>query len=221
MLSVGANNPRLTRFRRGIRNVILVMAGIITFALFIHYSWPLRIIALIALMFSALLMGFSMSETPVLYAFGIDKLNMRIVLFCIMALLIGAGMGIITRNRFNLELWPHKLTQVAIFAPLVGVAEELIFRGYIQGILSPISRVFSLVVASLAHTSYKLVVIISLSQPLEFDLVFLSIWTFLGGLVFGILRLFSNSTLPPIAAHGLFDIILYGGLVTVPFWVWG
>lgn len=136
------------------------------------------------------------------------------------AIALGTILGILTRNRFELTLIPEGFTGVAFVAPLVGTMEELVFRGYLQGQLRPIGKVFSIICASAFHTSYKLLVILSLVIPLQFDFFFLIFWTFVGGMLFGILRELSNSTLPPVIAHAVFDVILYGGLATAPVWVW-
>ncbi|MCK5693629.1 MAG: CPBP family intramembrane metalloprotease, partial [Bacteroidales bacterium] len=53
-----------------------------------------------------------------------------------------------------------------------------------------------------------------------FDFFYLIFWTFLGGLLIGTLRELSGSTIPPVIAHAVFDIILYGGLAIAPVWVW-
>jgi membrane protease YdiL (CAAX protease family) len=76
------------------------------------------------------------------------------------------------------------------------------------------------VYASAVHTSYKLLVILTLSVPLQFDFFFLVFWTFVGGLLFGALREFSQSSLPAMMAHAVFDVVVYGGLATLPVWVW-
>ncbi len=60
----------------------------------------------------------------------------------------------------------------------------------------------------------------TLSLPLQFDLFFLVVWTLVGGLLFGLLREKSGSAFPPLIAHAMFDIVLYGGLATAPLWVW-
>jgi len=129
-------------------------------------------------------------------------------------------MGIFTRLHFSMSLLPATLTLVAVIAPMTGAVEELIFRGYVQGILNPVNRIFALVFAAITHTAYKLLILYSLGDPPEFDFLFLAQWTFLGGLVFGILRDQSGSVIPPLIAHAIFDIILYGGLLVAPFWVW-
>ena len=89
-----------------------------------------------------------------------------------------------------------------------------------QGHLRPIGRVFSILYAATAHSSYKVLVILSLGLPLQFDFFFLAFWTFVGGLVFGILREVSGHSLPSMAAHAAFDVLMYGGLAAAPVWVW-
>lgn len=176
--------------------------------------------ALTGLLVSGLFIGFSLRQISFLELFGLGKAELRISLFTLAGLLIGCAMGIFTRQHFKLGLFPASLTLIALLAPLVGMVEELVFRGYIQGILEPLNRLFAMVYAAVAHTGYKLLVIYSLGRPQEFDFLFLAQWTLLGGLVFGGLRLLSKSIFPPVLAHAVFDILLYGGSVVAPFWVW-
>jgi membrane protease YdiL (CAAX protease family) len=196
------------------------MAGILFFGGFIHKPFPLLLLAIGGLAGTALMIGFSTREMPLPRAFGIDRLNRRILLFIIPSALLGFVLGILTRNKFDVTLLPAGFTSVALIAPLVGATEELIFRGYIQGQVRPLGRGISILFASSGHTVYKLLVIITLSTAQQFDLLFLACWTFTGGVLFGILRELSESAIPPVMAHALFDIVLYGGLATTPLWVW-
>jgi membrane protease YdiL (CAAX protease family) len=208
------------RHRTTIRNISLSMAGILLFGGFIHKPFPLLLLAIGGLAGASLMIGFSIRNIPVLQAFGIDQLNRRIMFYFIPSAVLGFILGLLTRNRFDLTLLPAGLSRVAFVAPMVGAAEELIFRGFIQGQVRPLGRVISILYASTGHAIYKLLVIITLSTPRQFDPVFLVCWTFIGGLLFGILRELSDSTIPPVIAHSLFDIVLYGGLATTPLWVW-
>jgi len=156
----------------------------------------------------------------ILEAFGIKQLNRKLLLYVLSAIVLGVILGIITRTRFELTLLPSGFTGVAFVAPLVGATEELVFRGYIQGHLRPVGKIFSIVTTSAFHTSYKLLVILTLSIPLQFDFFFLIFWTFVGGVLFGTLRELSGNTIPPVIAHAVFDIVLYGGLASAPVWVW-
>ena len=204
----------------GTRNVFLAFAGILIFAGFIHQAFPLILLALGGLAGTAALIGYSTRNLPVLKTFGLDSFNRKVLLFILPAIALGTVLGILTRNRFELTLIPEGFTGVAFVAPLVGVSEELVFRGYIQGQLRPGGKIFSIVSASAMHTSYKLLLILTLAVPLQFDFFFLVFWTFVGGMLFGTLRELSQSTIPPLFAHALFDVILYGGMATAPVWVW-
>lgn len=194
--------------------------GILLFALFIHDPWPKKLISFIALAMSALIIGISTKNDSLLHAFGLVPVSRRILIFTIPALLLGMGFAWLTRSTFDLSPLPQSVSRFALIAPLIGATEELIFRGYIQGQLRSIGRIFSIVYGSAVHTCYKLLVILSLSLPLQFDLFFLVIWTFIGGVTFGILRDWSRSSIPPVIAHAIFDIVLYGGYAVAPVWVW-
>ena len=203
-----------------IRDVLLSFLGILLFAGFIHHPSLLKLIAFGGLVLTAVAIGYSTRNMAIPEAFGIGRLNRRILLYTIPAICLGILLGILCRNRFEMTLVPAGFTGVAFVAPLVGAAEELVFRGYIQGHLRPVGKMLSIVTASSVHTCYKLLVILSLGLPLQFDFFFLILWTFLGGLLFGILRELSRSSIPPLIAHAIFDIVLYGTLATAPIWVW-
>lgn len=215
------NFPGRIRQHQGhLQYTSLALIGILVFAAFVHHKQVLFFLAIGGLTWSALMIALSIRNMPILKAFGIDRLSRKILIYCLPALVLGLLMGIFTRNSANLALFPARITRVAIIAPLVGAVEELIFRGYFQGDLRPIGRGFSIISTSVGHSAYKMLVILSLPLPLQFDIFFLIIWTFIGGVLFGLLREQSGSTIPPILAHALFDIILYGDLVTSPVWVW-
>jgi membrane protease YdiL (CAAX protease family) len=200
--------------------VSLVVAGVLLFAVFIHSPQPYKSIAFISLAGSGFMIGYSVRQGPLLPAFGLSGITRKSILFCLPALVLGSGLAILTRYTFDLSVLPLSLRSFVFIAPLVGATEELIFRGYIQGQLHSIGHLFSIIYASSVHTCYKLLVILSLAVPLQFDFFFLILWTFLGGIVFGILKDLSKSSLPPMIAHAVFDIVLYGGLSVAPVWVW-
>lgn len=216
----GSISARIRKQPRRIRDVSICVIGILLFAGFIHQPLPLLLLAIVGLTLAGAVIAHSIRRKSIAEVFALDRFDKKVLLYCLLALAIGVLLGVLTRNSFDISLFPVRITAVALVAPLVGITEELIFRGYIQGHLSPIGKFFSVVYASTVHTSYKLLVILSLSVPLQFDFFFLVLWTFVGGLLFGILRELSKSSLPPMIAHAVFDVVLYGGLVTAPVWVW-
>ena len=177
-------------------------------------------ISITGLIGSALMLGYSIRNISFLQAFGLAPLHRKIYYYLFPALALGFGLAWLTRRTFDLSSFPPSLSNFVFIAPLIGAAEELIFRGYIQGHIRPIGRVFSVVYSSTVHTCYKLLVILSLSLPLQFDFFFLVSWTFIGGLAFGALREGARSAIPAIISHAMFDIILYGGYALAPVWVW-
>ena len=203
-----------------IRDVLLAFTGILLFAGFIHHPFPLLLPAIGGLVGTAVVIGFSTRNMAILEAFGLKLLNRKALLYVLPAIVLGLIMGILTRNRFELTLIPAGFTGVAFVAPLIGATEEVVFRGYFQGQLRLIGKSFSILTTSALHSSYKLLLILTLAVPLQFDFFFLLFWTFIGGCLFGILRELSRSTIPPVIAHAAFDIILYGGLASAPVWVW-
>lgn len=103
-------------------------------------------------------------------------------------------------------------------AVLVGVTEELLFRGYFFGRLSRWqSATAAIVVSALLHTSYKVAIFIPNNQV--GDLFFLGSVTFCAGLILGYWRKASASIWPCIVFHALFDLWVYGDRST-PWWVW-
>lgn len=198
----------------------LISAGVLAFAVLIHQSWPLKMAALGALGVSALLIGYSLKTSSLPEILGLAQPGPGTFIYILAGGILGFALGLFTRLHFKLAMLPAIFTGVALIASLTGAAEELLFRGYLQGYLNPLNRFFALIFAALAHTAYKLLVIYSLGRPSEFDFLFLAQWTLLGGLAFGCLRLFSKSTYPPLLAHVVFDILVYGGSGSLPFWVW-
>ena len=108
----------------------------------------------------------------------------------------------------------------AIIAPVIGSAEELIFRGFLQGHLHRYGIIFSVIFATLSHTAYKCSLFISHSSY-KTDISFLLIWTIVAGLILGALREISKNVTPALIAHACFDIIVYGDYAISPWWVWG
>ena len=216
----GSLAARIRKHPPRIGFVSTAVLGILIFAAFIHRAFPLLLLAIAGIILAGAAIAYSIRGQAITEAFALDRFHRKVLLFCLLSIPVGALLGMLTRNTFDLSLFPVRITLVAVVAPLVGAFEELIFRGYIQGHLRPIGRYFSVVYASAVHTSYKLLVILTLSVPLQFDIFFLVLWTFLGGLLFGTLRELSQSTFPAMLAHAVFDVVLYGGLATMPIWVW-
>jgi membrane protease YdiL (CAAX protease family) len=136
-------------------------------------------------------------------------------------MLFGLLLGILYNFLKTDYLIPASLTGFVLIAPLIGAAEELVFRGFVQT-RSAVSMgaAGSILMGASGHTLYKFLVIWTV--PAELDTYFpsLLILTFLSGLVFGFMKERSGSILPPVLSHAFFDIIVYGGATLAPIWVW-
>ena len=203
-------------------DVVLVMAGIILFALYIHEDSWLIIISFTGLILSAICIGiFIINRNWIPQIIGSFSPSRRLTFFCMAGVITGSLLALILRHFFFDTLFPTAIAKFAIIAPLIGISEELLFRGYVQGRIRGSSRIISIIVAATAHTLYKYIALKTLSAPVEIEFLFLVKWTVIGGLIFGILRDLSNSVFPPCLAHGCFDILVYGGFASAPTWVWG
>jgi membrane protease YdiL (CAAX protease family) len=209
---------RISRYQ----DVLLVLAGIFLFALYVHERSWLVIRSFAGLLLVALsLVIFLMNSDEGISVFGSLRFTPGGIGFLITGIVVGGILGLSYRHFFFDTTLPASITTFAIISPLIGITEELLFRGYLQGRIRGLNRVLAIVVAALGHTTYKCIVLRSLPDPSGIDFTFLITWTMIGGLIFGILRDLSDSIFPPALAHGCFDVIVYGGFVSAPVWVWG
>ena len=204
------------------QDIFLVLVGMFVFGLYIHEKSWLIIISYAGLFLVALSIVILLQDRKsIMPIFGIAPFNGRLVGYLLSGIVAGGVLGLWFRNYADETLFPSSLTVFAIIAPLVGITEEIIFRGYIQGRIRKINRILSVLIAAIGHTAYKFIVLRSLPDPTGIDFSFLILWTLIGGLIFGILRDLSDSVLPPSLGHACFDILVYGSFASAPIWVWG
>ncbi|UCG27365.1 MAG: CPBP family intramembrane metalloprotease [Bacteroidales bacterium] len=202
-------------------DVLLVMTGIFIFALYIHEGSWLIVVSFAGLFLSALIIGnFIITRHNLYIIFGSFYFSWRLAGYIAAGLVAGSALALVFRHFFSNSLFPGTFAKFTIIAPLIGISEELIFRGYVQGRIRESSRVISVAVAAGGHTLYKFILLKTLTDSSGIDFPFLITWTLIGGVIFGTLRDLSDNILPPSLAHACFDILVYGGLATAPFWVW-
>jgi len=200
--------------------VLLSCMGTFVFAWFIPAPLPFKAIAFAGLFIPALFLVKTNPNSRLVF----QSLGLRYKKSTVKFLILGAGIGIAVSLFYRWHLRDSfgigHLTHFAFIAASIGITEELLFRGFIQGQLETVDRFWSVPVSSLGHTLYKAILFITPFANATVDIAFLSLWTFCFGFLFGWLRNRSGSVLPAAVAHALFDIWIYGHLDEIPFWVW-
>ena len=137
--------------------------------------------------------------------------------------MFGAGIGLAFLFRYSAHrpLFLTSLQSFVLVAAAIGAAEELLFRGFVQGRLARLGWPAAVILAALAHTAYKTALFAFPPEDLVIRYATLASWTFMVGATFGLTRHFSRSLLPALTAHVLFDIFVYGDWAEAPWWVWG
>ncbi len=198
--------------------------GLCLFALFVRTGWPLVLLSALALAAAAIVIGRSLggARSPAA-VLGISRPTRRAAALTALGCAVGFALGIALRRARGDGLLPGTLGWFALVAAGIGAAEELAYRGYVQGRFRALGAFPAAAFAALCHTGYKCALFAIAPSPaasLEIDFVLLAAGTFLGGLAFGALRELARSALPAIAAHVCFDVVVYGGLARAPWWVW-
>ncbi len=200
---------------------LICVSGILIFAIFSHGKIVPFMFSFAGLLAAAAVITRNAGSVKKLRsAFGLNSVSGKVLIFMIISLLFGILIGIIYRKYQYNSVLPGKLTIIALLAALTGSMEEMIFRGFIQGHTRQISILFSVVFATLAHTAYKCSFFMSHQSLYETDIIFLMKWTIFGGMIFGIIREYSNNIIPPLVGHAIFDIIVYGDYLHSPWWIW-
>ena len=201
---------------------ILVISGICLFALFVHKNNFTQLFSITGLIITGVVITRSEHDfSSLLLTLGIVPPSNKITLYIIVGLIFGSTLGLFYRFIYEDFLLPQSLTKFAIIASLIGIVEELVFRGYVQTKTASKGVLFSIVFASFGHTLYKYLVINTLPLDLGISPVKLVLLTFLSGVIVGILRSRSKSIYPSAISHALFDIVVYGSASVAPVWVWG
>lgn len=203
-------------------SAILVTVGVCLFGWFIHeVSWQ-RIISFAGLALAAVVISLSVQDArSLLRVFGFVPITRKGLTYSMAGITFGMLLGILYNFLKTDALLPATLTGFAFLAPMIGITEELVFRGFVQSRLTDSLGVpASVLMATSGHTLYKFVVIKTVPVDLQTYLPSLIVLTFMAGLVFGLMRIKSGSIIPPALAHALFDIVVYGGAAHAPVWVW-
>jgi membrane protease YdiL (CAAX protease family) len=197
-------------------------AGMAVFALFSHRGSPWVLPGAAGLLVASLAIGSSLRRTPrPAELLGLSGCWREVVPYAVLGVAIGAGAGLLHRLGMGLSAWPPGGGWAFVLvACLIGAAEELVYRGWLQGALRPLGWPAAVALAAVAHAGYKTALFAGPGVPVASDLASLAGWTVAGGLVLGVLRQFSGSVVPCLLAHAAFDFVVYRALTHAPWWVW-
>jgi membrane protease YdiL (CAAX protease family) len=201
-----------------IYEALLCTFGLGVFSFFIHFSFPYRLLSFAGLILTAFFM--SRQWSAVKMPLFVKKFTFRNAFAILMAIILGFSIAFLYRNSLRIPLLLNSIQIFAVIAALIGIFEEIVFRGFIQGRLKEVNVLFSIFFGSFSHTIYKCCLFLSPVMLGKIDISFLAFWTFCCGLLFGILKQYSRSTIPPAIAHALFDVLVYGQCLSAPCWVW-
>ena len=208
--------------RRAVLEAAAASAGMVLFALFVRSGRPWVVFSGVGLMVTVAAVANSLRlERSPAAILGFSPVSVKVGAYLVVACAVGAGFAVLHRVTWEMGTLPTRLTSFAVVGAAIGAAEELVYRGYVQGRLRRLGWMVAVLLAAGAHTAYKTALFAWPPEGVAIDLEFLAVWTLIGGVVFGVLRVLSGSVLPPVVAHVLFDIIVYGGHVEAPWWVWG
>lgn len=195
--------------------------GLMVFSFFIHYEFPVRIIAFVSLLIPAIIISRNIRSPEELKKIAGENLSYKKILSNIaLGITAGTGLAIFYRWHLDISLFPRSFHFFVITAAIIGSMEELVFRGFIQEYVKSINGPFSILFSTLSHTGYKCCLFLSPVIAGNVDTGFLAIWTFGAGLLFGTIRHFTRSLLPSLVAHAIFDILVYAEYTGAPWWVW-
>ncbi len=202
-----------------LREVFLVSLCILLFAWLVSWPVPVKWIALLPLTCAGLIIGPRLFNLKLLQS-GLFRLNPVKVVFCITGLLMGIAGALYYRGMYSMPLLPVCFHGFVLLAVCVGVMEELVFRGYIQGRLQSIHPAVGITGAALIHAGYKACLFLAPSMAGITPVWLFFSWSFGAFLLIGLLRYYSNSIWPPILVHGVFDLLVYAENMEAPIWVW-
>lgn len=201
--------------------LLLFIAGILVFAGFSHRSFPLILLSFAGLIVSVLVIASEIRTLQDLFIlFDWHNLSKKSIWYLPVCIIIGLVFGIIYRDYLHVSILPLRFTGFAVIAMAIGSSEEVLFRGYLQSRIRDHNAVLSVLTATCAHTAYKLLLFLPYRSEPDISIIFILQWTFLGGLVFALLKECSQNSVYPVISHALFDLLVYGDNLVTPWWVW-
>lgn len=233
------------RGRRSLRlkagaEAVLASAGMVAFAVGAARGVSWLAAAGLALPVAAFTLSLR-TERSALGVLGLTNPPRRTWGFLLCGAALGGVLAILHRWAWADDAVPGSLRGFAFVAMAVGAAEEVVYRGYVQGRVGaalglPHARATAtkatgrpgrwaataaaIALAAAAHAAYKAALFSSPPPGVAIDMAYLVVWTVAGGVAFGVPRSLAASAWPAVLAHVTFDLIVYGDAAQAPWWVW-
>lgn len=204
-----------------IKEVLLCSANLVLFAYLAEYPFPVKTAAFVPLIFVAAVIGNQININAAAIKQKPKNIFRRgLFKYYIVAVQIGIIGGLAYRGSFYMPLLPTTVNGFIFIAALIGLTEELVFRGYMQSRLAIINQPVAIFLAALAHALYKTFLFLSPAALPRHDLLHFFLWTLIASVIVGLLKQTSKSIIPAIIAHIVFDMIVYAEMTHAPWWVW-
>jgi membrane protease YdiL (CAAX protease family) len=202
-------------------NAISLTFALWIFALFVHSTFPIKSLSIIGLLLSSYFVGIIFLQNHE-SSFTASTWQWRnsLVITISLSLFASLVLSMLYRNSLDLPIIPLYVEIYAILFVIIGFAEEIVFRGIVQGASSQWNGVGSIIIGSGSHAGYKSLLFVLADQPIDSTIPTLFLVTFIAGLFLGFTRYKTNSLWPCLLAHGLFDLWVYAEQSTAPWWVW-
>lgn len=209
------------RNKTAVRDALLCSAGLVLFGYFISYPVPVKLVAFIPLA----LAGYIISRQPGLLIraagdFTRESSTVQLLLYVLAGFIMGLAAAFYYRGSYSMPLLPAFFRGFVLIAVCIGILEELVFRGFVQGILQGRHAGLAIAVAALAHACYKAALFLSPAAAGSHPLYLFFTWSLGAFVLLGLLRYYSRSLLPPVIVHAVFDLLVYAENAEAPWWVW-
>jgi len=194
-------------------------AGMVVFAFCAHRPnlWPGRAAGL-AVAVAALAVGVA-RDRQLRDLFSLRAFPAYRLAYLPLCAALGAALAAYYRLAQHRAPWPAGLGAFCAAAVAIGAAEEIVYRGFVQGRLRRWGALAAAGAAAGTHAAYKAALFCLPDVPVRADLFRLAVGTAAVGLVFGLMREAFGHLAFPLAAHVAFDAVAYGDLSAAPWWV--
>ena len=196
-------------WKRLVAEAFICSLALMLFSYFIHSRFPLRIVSFAALLPVAFIIGKSTLNYPFWEILFGHRISYHFLQNALAGLVLGVMISVFYRWYLGISLFPESIHLFALFAAFIGLTEEIVFRGFIQGYLQNINGAYAIIFSALSHTGYKSCLFISPAIANDVNVAFLAVWTFAIGIILGMIRHFSGNIVAPASGHALFDILVY------------